>query len=244
MTGTAPSLAVKLAVDLAMAVLFLICLGFRLTAETTHEWAGVVLFALLGAHTWFNRGWYRSLFKGTYAFRRVVNTTVNLCLLSLMLLLLIGGLMNAHLLRFMEFKGGMQYREWHTFAAHWGLVLVGMHIGMHWTVISGMIRKWTGTAFARPVAVVSLRSIGLALVCFGVWASFDREMGSKLFLGFGFDYWNPERPAVLFYCSTFSIMCLYAFVTHSVMRLTKSVTGRLARPVRPIAGETSPGIRN
>lgn len=216
----------KLAVDLAMAVLFLVCLGFRLTVETTHEWAGMALFALFGAHTWFNWNWYRNLFKGRCTFRRVVNTAVNLCLLGLMVLLLIGGLMNAHLLRFLELTGGMQYREWHTFAAYWGMVLIGIHTGLHWRIITGAIHKMTGHALTRPAAGSPLRLIGLALACLGVWASFDRELGAKLFLGFGFDYWDPERPAALFYVSAFSIICLYVFVTLCVMRLAKTVAAR------------------
>lgn len=238
------SISLKLTLDLVMAVLFMVCMGFRLTVETTHEWAGIVLFTLLSLHAWFNWSWYRNLFKGKYTFRRVVNTVVNLCLVGLIVLLLIGGLMNAHLLKFLELKGGMQFREWHTFAAYWSLVLVGIHIGMHWSMITGTIRKWTGNTLGGPGIVLSLRLLGVALVVFGVWASFDREMGSKLFLGFGFDYWNPERPAALFYISTFSVMALYVFITHCALRLVKRISGWLTGTYRTTSGEASTGIQN
>jgi hypothetical protein len=38
-------------------------------------------------------------------------------------------------------------------------------------------------------------------------------MVSKLFLGFSFDYWPEERPAVLFFVVMLSIMGVYVFVT-------------------------------
>ncbi|MDR1585992.1 MAG: hypothetical protein LBS57_00905, partial [Treponema sp.] len=58
-----------------------------------------------------------------------------------------------------------------------------------------------------------LRIIALAVAAFGVWSSFDRDMFSKLFLGFSFDYWPEERPAALFFAVNLSIMGLYVFVT-------------------------------
>ena len=235
MNRRGPSIATKLTLDLAMLVLFLFCMGFRLTVETTHEWAGIVLIVLFATHIWLNWSWCRTLFKGTYTFRRIINTTVNLSLLGLMALLLFGGLMNAHLLKFLELKGGMQYREWHTFAAYWGLVLVGVHAGLHWAIITGVMRKKTGKAFSREAFVIPLRLVGLALIAFGVWASFDREMGSKLFLGFGFDYWDTERPAALFYLSTFSVVCLFGFIAHWSMRLAASVSRLFAGAIEPVS---------
>lgn len=227
-----PSIAVKLVIDLIMTVMFFACLGFRLTEEKTHEWSGIALFTLFAVHTWFNRRWYMNLSRGSYTFRRVVNTAVNLSLLGLMLLLAVGGMMNSrYVLAFLELKGGMQYREWHTFAAYWGLILVGVHIGMNWAIISGSIRKMTGNIFLRPLCRTGLRIVALVIVVCGVWASFDREMGSKLFMGFGFDYWDQGRPAALFYGSTLCIMGLYVFVTHSAMCLA----GKLATPAPPLA---------
>ncbi|MEG6501546.1 DUF4405 domain-containing protein [Desulfovibrio sp. 1214_IL3152] len=215
-----------------MLVLFLASLGFRLTEEKTHEWLGMALFTLFAVLTWINRRWYTNLFKGKYTLRRLVNTAVNLSLLGLMLLLAAGGMMNSRfVLSFLELKGGMQYREWHTLAAYWGLVIIGIHTGMHWSMISGFVRKMTGNALLHPVTLTALRILAFTVLAFGIWASFDREMGAKLFLGFGFDYWDMERPAVLFYASAFSIMALYAFITHLVMRLA----GKLVDTAIPLA---------
>lgn len=229
---TTPSITVKLGIDLVMTVLFFACLGFRLTEEKTHEWMGLALLTLFAVHTWINRRWYANLFKGKYIIRRTVNTAVNLALLGLILLLSVGGMLNSRsVLGFLELKGSMQYREWHTFAAYWLLVLLGVHTGLHWAMINGAVRKMTGDVLSRSSVLMVLRMLGLVIVVSGVWASFDREMGSKLFMGFGFDYWDAERPFVLFYASAFSIMGLYAFISHSFIRLV----GRFVPPAGALA---------
>jgi len=209
-----------LLVDLIMGMLFPVCLGFRLMADPVHEWLGLALFVLFGVHLWFNRRWFCDLFRGRYTLRRALNAFVILALLGLMLMLLAGGLMNAHLLKALELPGSMEHRMRHTLAAYWGLVCVGLHTGMQWSALSGAIRKAAGRVWRHPAAGAMLRATGLALAVFGVWASFDREMGAKLFLGFGFDFWDPERPAALFYLCVLSIMSLYVWAGRGIARLS------------------------
>jgi phosphotransferase system glucose/maltose/N-acetylglucosamine-specific IIC component len=43
-------------------------------------------------------------------------------------------------------------------------------------------------------------------------------MFSKLFLGFSFDYWPEERPAILFFIITLSIMAVYIFATYYALK--------------------------
>jgi hypothetical protein len=49
------------------------------------------------------------------------------------------------------------------------------------------------------------------------WSFFNRDMFSKLVLGFSFDYWPEERPAFLFFIETLSIMVVHVFVTYYVL---------------------------
>lgn len=234
MRGKSSSIHVKLVIDLVMGLLFILCLAFRLTGEKPHEWLGLAVFAVLTAHTWMNRRWYTAMLKGRYTFRRVINTIVNLTLLGLILLLAVGGFMNSRVIAgFIEVSGGMQYRVWHTSAAYWALVLIGVHAGMHWNMIAGVLKKMAGRSALRPAVKIAMRTAVCLILAGGVWASFDREMGSKLFLGFGFDYWPSERPAALFYLSMFSIFSVYAFSAHYFVRLTEKY--QVARqPVPPV----------
>jgi phosphotransferase system glucose/maltose/N-acetylglucosamine-specific IIC component len=68
-----------------------------------------------------------------------------------------------------------------------------------------------------------MRVLAFALAAFGVWSSFDRDMFSKLFLDFSFDYWPEERPEILFFAVNLSLMAMYVFVTYYVVKLFSSL---------------------
>ncbi|MDR2179628.1 MAG: DUF4405 domain-containing protein [Synergistaceae bacterium] len=212
------SLIVRLVIDLGMTALLLFATAYRITGDVTHEWIGIAVFILFVVHNAVNWRWYRGLFRGKYDFRRMMNTAVNLLLLATMTALMISGmLLSRTVFAFMGFSGGMQIRQAHTLAAYWGLILIAVHVGMHWEMIMGVIARMTKSA--RPVWTILMRTVTALIVIYGVYASFDRAMGAKLFLGYSFDFWNPERPAVLFFTSNLAIMGVYVCVTHYALKL-------------------------
>jgi hypothetical protein len=66
---------------------------------------------------------------------------------------------------------------------------------------------------------IILRIIAIAIFVFGVWSSFDRDMFSKLFLGFSFDYWSEKRPAILLFAVEFSIMSIYVSTVYYELKV-------------------------
>lgn len=219
-------LAVKLGLDFAMALLFTVSLGFRTIGSVAHEWIGISLCVLFILHIIINLRWYGNILRGKYTFRRSVNTVLNLLLPMTMIVLCVTGILNSrHAFGFLQLKGGMGIRQIHTFVAYWGLILIGVHTGLHWETVLGVARKMAGINGERWIRSVSLRVAAFLVAVYGVWASFDRDMGSKLFLGFSFDFWAPSRPHILFYTHNIAIMGLYIFVTHSVMKLLKKKNG-------------------
>ena len=212
-------LAIRLVIDLAMTVLLLFALGYRITGDVAHEWTCVAVTALFIAHNAVNWRWYRSIFKGKYDFRRVLNTVVNLLLLAMMAALVISGaLLSRTVFAFMGFSGEMQIRLIHTSAAYWGLILIGVHVGMHWEMIMAAMLRMTKITEASMVRTIALRIATAMVVVYGVYASFDREMGAKLFLGYSFDFWHPDRPAILFFSHNLAIMGIYVCATHYLMK--------------------------
>jgi hypothetical protein len=119
----------------------------------------------------------------------------------------------------LRLPGGMAIRLIHTSAAYWCLPLIGAHLGLHWGMIMSAFRKILRINGENRARKAILRSIALAIAVCGVWSSFDRDMFSKLFLGFSFDYWPEERPAILFFAVNLSIMGLYVFITYYALVL-------------------------
>jgi hypothetical protein len=113
---------------------------------------------------------------------------------------------------FLRFERNITLRQIHTTAAYWFWPLIGVHLGLHW----GNFTKLIGT---NNFIIAVMRILACLFAAFGAWSFFDRDMFSKLFLGFSFDYWPQERPVALFFAVTLSIMGLFVFLSYYCMKL-------------------------
>jgi hypothetical protein len=220
-------LMARLIIDIAFTVLLLCALMYRATGDTAHEWIGVSVCVVCIAHNALNWKWYKNILKGTYNLRRGVLTAVNLLLALAFVLLIITGLLHSRtVLAFLHLPGDMLIRQIHTTAAYWCLPLIGAHLGLNWSIILNAFRKMVKITGENRARKIVMRVLAFALAAFGVWSSFDRDMFSKLFLGFSFDYWPEERLAVLFFAVNLSIMGVYVFVTYYVVKIFASLQRR------------------
>jgi hypothetical protein len=203
----------RIALDIAMTVLMLCALACRVTGGTIHKWGGAGVFTLLAIHIFINRHWFKTMFKGIYKPRRILLTAVNLLLAMAAATLIITGVLEALWTpSFLLIEGGITLREMHTTAAYWLLPLTGVHIGLHWEMFSKFIRK-------NILVIAITRILAILFFAFGAWSFYDRDMFAKLFLGFSFDYWPLERPLLLFFAETLSIMGIFVFTTYYCMKL-------------------------
>jgi hypothetical protein len=212
-------LAARLIIDIAFTFLLLCALMYRATGDVAHEWIGVAVCAVCIAHNVLNWKWHKNIFKGAYNLRRTVLTAVNLLLAFAFVLLIITGLLHSRtVLVFFHLPGGMMLRQIHTTAAYWCLPLTGAHLGLNWGIILSAFRKMAKINSENRARKTIMRILAFALAAFGVWSSFDRDMFSKLFRGFSFDYWPEEPPAILFFAVNLSLMALYLFVAYYALK--------------------------
>jgi len=223
MNGT---LTVRIIIDLCLTILLLCAHAYRIIGNVAHEWIGVSVLVLFIAHNVINFRWYKNIGRGAYTARRVILTTVNALLALTMATLFVTGFMQSRvILSFLNLSGSMILRQIHTTAAYWGLPLIGVHIGLHWgmywrgTSAFGLGGRFTRFISENRLIIGILRILAFLFAVFGVWSSFDRDMFSKLFLGFSFDYWSEERPAVLFFVVTLSIIAVYVFATYYTLKM-------------------------
>ena len=205
--------AVRIMLDAAMTVLLLCAYAFQITGETAHIRIGIAVFILFAIHIFINRHWIKTMFKGKYTPRRIVMTVVNILLALAAVTLMLTGILEARWeASFLRFERQITIRQLHTTTAYWFWPLSGVHLGLHWGMLTKFISK-------NHLIITILRILALLSAAFGAWSFFDRNMFSKLFLGFSFDYWPQERPVVLFFAETLSIMGLFVFMSYYFMRL-------------------------
>ena len=222
MSAKRPSILAKLALDLAMALLFIAALGFRSTGGLAHEWIGLI-FGVLGAlHMALNRSWYGTILKGKYGARRVLNAGLNLLWPAGAIVLLLSGVISSrHIFSFLNLQGSLETRQIHSLISYWGIVLLGVHAGLQWDKVLTALKSKGGPKLKWLNNSLALRGLAILIAAYGIWSSFDRAMGSKLFLGFSFDFWDPGRPEILFYTHNMAIAALYIIITHYSLKMIR-----------------------
>ena len=79
--------------------------GYHLYEEITHEWLGLVFFALIISHLSLNTWWLKKTFSGSYNSYRILQSAVNFATFLLFLTACISGIMlSKHLLVEMLFN--------------------------------------------------------------------------------------------------------------------------------------------
>jgi hypothetical protein len=204
---------IRIVIDIAMVALVLCAYAFQIIGKTAHIWIGIVIFCLFAIHIFINRNWFKTVFKGKYTPRRIVMTAINIFLILAMVMLMITGILEARWKVYcLQFEREITLRQLHTTTAYWFWPLSGVHLGFHWGVFTKFISK-------NNFIITAMRILACLFVAFGVWSFLDRDMFSKLFHGFSFDYWPSERPIILFFVQTLSVMGIFVFVTYYFMKL-------------------------
>ena len=214
---------IKLAIDLFMTVLMMESMAYRLTGNTIHELLGVALLALFIVHNILNRRWYRTVLKRKHNVRRVLNTAINMLLLVMMLMLMVSSvLISRSVFAFIPVDGGLIARQIHTLVTYWGFILISIHLGMHWRMIIGLIRKTLRIPYLNRRCTFAVRATAVLIAVYGVYAFFARDVGSKLILYYTYSYWNFDESAVFFFTDYVSIMGLCIFVTYYVLKFVQN----------------------
>lgn len=210
---------VKLSVDIAMTALFFIMLSYQLTEDTMHETIGVIVFVLFIVHHFLNRNWYKALVKGRYTVVRIIRTIVNMLLLAAILGIMISSLsISQVVIPFSKWIDIPYAREIHMFCAYWAFILIAVHIGLHWSIIIGMVCKKSKEKEPGFWKNWSAKIAAVFIALYGIYAFVKREIGSYLLLHNSFAFWDFEEWAGWFFIDLFAVMGLCVFLTYYIIR--------------------------
>jgi len=212
---------IKLVIDVVMTALMLVEMAYKFTGNMVHELVGISLFVLFIIHNILNRRWYQTIFSGKMNVRRILNITVNILRLVMMVVLMMSAMpISRTIFAFMHISNnGLIARQIHTLAAYWGLILMAIHVGMHWGMIMDGVRKMIGIRGISRVRTIILRIFVVLIVVNGMQASFDRSVGSKLILYSTFDIFNSDESVVKLFADYLSIVAIYICGTYYSMKI-------------------------
>lgn len=223
-----PKQTVKIAVDIAMTLGLLFLMGYPLWGDTAHEWAGAGMFVLFIAHHILNLGWWKNLFHGRYTPIRILTAVIGLLTLCAMLGLMVSGIvLSRQVFAFLPISGGASFaRLLHMVASYWGFVLMSLHLGLHWGMLTGMARK--AAKFRSPAKAGSIVSFVLsaAVAVYGLTVFLRRELLSYMFLRTQFVFLDFSESKVLFYLDYLAMMGLFIYLAHYGAKIVKWFSGR------------------
>src|SRR5215207_3763120 len=213
----------RLVLPAAMAILLLLALAYWWLENLPHEIFGTVLFALLGWHFAVNRTWIRNLFRGRYDTRRTITLVLYLLLIANMLVLLITSVViSKSAFEFLPIPDSIYLRDVHWFAAYWVMVIVGVHLGLHWTRVMAMVRTTLRLSPRNSARTLVLRIAAALLASFGVWSFTVLGVWAKLTFTSSLDFWDFTAAVTPFFGYWTGVVSLPAIMAYYGMMMLGS----------------------
>ena len=209
----------RLLLDLAMTALLLPLMAYSLVGETVHEWLGTAMAVLFLSHHALNARWYQGLAKGRRSLPRIAQTVVNFALLLMTLGLTASGIiLSRTVFSFLPISGGISFaRTIHMVCSYWGFCLMSIHIGMHWSIVTGRFRRRAKSNSRRRA--ILLRAAVVLIAGYGVYAFVHREIGTYMTLRTAFVFFDFEEPLALFSLDYLAVMELFAAIGYYAIKL-------------------------
>lgn len=223
--------------DLLLAVLFVLVMGFRMLPPTLHEVLGLIMLAGLCVHLVWNAHWFSSLGRGGWRRLRVVQTLLNVLLFASTATALVTGIIiSNHVLRPLwigvPLHSSIFIHQLHVASACAMLVFLGMHVGMHWAGLWARMKAWP---VLRAIdAHPTLRFWLLVLLSWTgcAYARLD-HFGDRLMMRHVFRTPAGDLPAPVAYVMLACLIGLYAI---AFFYLQKHLARKAAANAAPVKG--------
>lgn len=209
---------VKICVDIAMTIALLLLMAYQLIGEEAHEWIGIIMFVLFLTHHLLNKNWSRNIGKGKYSVRRICQTVLVLMILLCMAGSMVSGvILSRYVFGFLHVDGAYRMAgSVHMVCAYWGFVLMSIHLGFHWNIITAMV----GQAFPEVHSwqVVLVKGLAVLIAVYGVVAFVKRDIWNYMILKNHFAFYDFSEPVVFFLLDYLAVMGLFVFAGHYVSK--------------------------
>jgi hypothetical protein len=218
-----PKILCKIAIDFFLTVGLLLLMAYELIGEATHEWIGTGMLLLCSLHHILNWNWISHLTKGSYSAYRILQTIVTAFIfLSVVGLMISGMILSRHVFAFLPISDNQAFaRTLHMLCAYWSFVLLSTHIGLHLHMLMGAMRKVNHIAKPFMPQTILLRTTGLLIAAYGIYAFFQRQIDSYLFLQNEFVFFDFNEPLIAFFADYLAIMGLFVCIGYYVSKLLR-----------------------
>ena len=172
----------KILLDIGMTSLMILLMKIAFTGMLLHELAGVGVFVLFFVHNILNWNCTKNMLKRVFS--RSTKFSIRFGILLDMALAVVltftvgtGVLLSRELFSF-EIPSGLLsgVSSLHHAGAYLGLVLISVHVGLHWSSIMAAFRRMFNLKTLNKGRVIVMRVITLAIVVLGIKGSYSQDV--------------------------------------------------------------------
>lgn len=160
---------IKITLDIIMTILLVLMYSKVVISLQFHEIGGLIVFGLFIIHILINWKWVVSvskrLFDKNLPAKTKLGYVLDVLLLICMTFIIISGILISKILFPGIFNVDFIWMKLHYFAAAIAIVIVGIHVGLHWTFIKGVFVKIIKlpAVIAKPLSIICL----VVIIIFG-----------------------------------------------------------------------------
>ena len=121
-----------------------------------------------------------------------------------------GIVMSQYILTSLNIPGHIStVRKLHILGAYWGFILIGLHLGIHWSTLIKRIKikKYLSINLSTLSFILSM-----IIALYGIYAFLKRDFLTYLFLKSEFVFMNFSEFQLFFYIDYLAIMSLCVFI--------------------------------
>ena len=207
-------------IDLIMTGDLLFIMALQVTQQFAHEWIGIAMTVLFIVHHILNYKYYKNIFKGKYGFLRVFQLLISILLLVSFITTAFSGMaMSRFATPFM--KGLMKSsdaRKLHLVISYWLFVLMGVHIGLHFGIITAKLPK----GVFRIVCAVFMTVISV----WGFMLFLNANIFDYMLMQTQFAFLDYDKAAWLVILENLVMLISWAFMAYLLSLFVKSLTNK------------------
>ena len=191
---------IKIGLDIVMAVLLIIMYNKMVISMTFHEVGGLAVCGLFLIHKILNWDWIaavtKKLFSKTLPAKTRLGYIVDFLFLAAVILIAVSGMLISKTILTGISSQDMAWKIRHYFASSVALILLGIHIGLHWPFIKGMFAKVIKLphSVAKPLGILCLA----AVIIYGGYniatSSFNKWLSTPLNMATSSESERPQMP--------------------------------------------------
>lgn len=203
---------VKMLVDIAMAVVFIMLMCNQITGIFAHEILGISVIVLFIIHQILNINYYKNILKGKYNKLRIAYLIIDILLLIMMIVMILSAtFISRYTLKFLNLSNDSLGRELHILSAYSIYMLIGLHIGLHYNSI---------VKLKKENKIVLNIFMCLFAIVFGIQGFINKEFINKLTLQNLYPIYS-EQNFLMILIDYIGILIMFVMVGYGIYNLLK-----------------------